>query len=234
MKKSVLAAFALSLVAGISQVAVAAPVAQEAPAEGLVEIKKGAFQSTWINPDVDFRQYNRVVIVQNGHSDYRDVGPVRNSRSQMLRSNEREFAMSEADRERFERIAGDSFTRALARSKHYEIIDDLSVEVPVSGTLVLRGHLLDVVSNVPPPMAGSSSVYSNVMGEATLILELIDAESGKVVAYAAERSRIQRSGSFSVYDMTEVNSVTALAEVRRWASRAGNRLARGLDDEHKV
>ena len=234
MKKSILAVFAISLVASISQVAIAAPDASIPPAEGLTEIKKGAFQSTWINPDVDFRQYDRVVIVQNGLSDYRDVGPARNSRSQMLRSNEREFGISERDREKFERNAGDAFTKALSKSKRYEIIDDLESEVPVAGTLVLRGHLLDVVSNVPPPMAGSGAVYSNVMGEATLVLELIDAETGKVVAYAAERNKIQPSGSFSIATMTETNSVTAMAEVRRWASRAGSRLAKGLDDEHKV
>ena len=31
-----------------------------------------------------------------------------------------------------------------------------------------------------------------------------------------------------------MNSATAMAEVRRWASRAGMRLAKGLDGEHKV
>ena len=132
------------------------------------------------------------------------------------------------------RHAGESFVKSLSRSKHYEVIDDSETEFPVKGTLILRGHMLDVVSKVPPPIAGSGAVYGNVMGEATLVIELFDAESGEMVAFVAERSNIQRSGSFDVGFVPEMNSATAMAEVRRWAGRAGMRLAKGLDGEHKV
>lgn len=234
MKKVIGKAIAVVFAMGVSHGAFAIESQEQAPAPGLVEVKKGAFQSTWVKPDVDFRDYERVVIAQQGVAEYRDVGHAKKSRSSMLRSGEREFGILDSDRERIERNAGDSFVKAFAKSKHYDVIDDASVEVPVKGTLVLRGHMLDMVSNVPPPMAGSGSVYGNIMGEATLVIELIDAETGEIVGFAAERSKIQRSGGFSIDSMAEMNSVTALAEVRRWANRAGSRLAKGLDAEHKV
>ena len=233
MKKSFVSTIAIVIALGFSQASLAQKEENQAPAPGLVELEKGAFQSTWVKPDIDFREYARVVIAQEGVTEYRDVGPAKKSRSFMLRSNESEFGIPDVDRERIERNAGDSFVKAFAKSKHYEVIDDDSVEVPVKGTLLLRGHMLDVVSKVPPPMAGASSVYGNIMGEATLVIELIDAETGKMVGFAAERSKIQRSGGSSVDTMAEVNSVTALAEVRRWASRAGSRLAKALDEAYK-
>ncbi len=236
MKKSIASVFAAMVVMGASQLTFAnseTAVAQ-APAPGLVEVKNGAFQSTWVNPEVDFRQYQRVVIAEEGALEFRDVGHPQKSRARMLHANERVFGVPERDRERVGRHAGESFVKSLSRSKHYEVIDDSETEFPVKGTLILRGHMLDVVSKVPPPIAGSGAVYGNVMGEATLVIELFDAESGEMVAFVAERSNIQRSGSFDVGFVPEMNSATAMAEVRRWASRAGMRLAKGLDGEHKV
>lgn len=234
MKKSFVSVFAAVLIMGAGQAYSSVEAEQQAPAPGLVAVEKGVFQSTWIMPEVDFGKYDRIVVAQEGVMEYRDVGPARHSRSTMLRSNEREFGIPEKDKERIARNAGESFVKALSKSKRFEVIDDAAAQVPVKGTLVLRGHMLDIVSNVPPTMAGASSVYGNVMGQATLVIELLDAETGEIVGFAAERSHIQRSGSNSIDSMTEMNSVTALAELRRWASRAGMRLAKGLDAEHKV
>ena len=94
--------------------------------------------------------------------------------------------------------------------------------------------MLDVVSNVAPPVAGSGYVLSNMVGEAAVVLEIIDPVSGKTVAYAAERSVIQRRGNSSIDTMMESNSVTAFAEVKRWAGRIGSRLAKELDASHAV
>ena len=234
MKKSIAAVFAVVLGMGVSQLSIAAATGIEAPAPGLVEVEKGSFQSTWVNPDVDFGQYDRILIAPESVVEYRETAPAQKSRSRLLHANEREFGVPERDRERLERHASESFIKALARSKHYDVIDDPEVQVPVKGTLILRGHMLDVVSKVPPPIAGSGAVYGNEMGEATLVIELFDAATGEMVGFAAERSKIQGSGSFDLATVPEINTVTALSELRRWASRAGTRLAKGLDAEHRV
>ena len=226
MKKSLIASFAFIFAAGASQAVLANSEPPQVIADGLELVKRGAFQHTWIDPDVDFRKYNKIVLV-DGSFEYRDVGPARNSRSTMLRSNEREFGINEKDRARFEERVTESFTKRLARSKQFEIAEQTG-----PGTLILRGHVVDVVSSVPPPLAGSGEVYTNSVGEVTLRLELYDGETGKPVAYATERRRLQRAGG-SIDTMFAANSVSAWSEVSRWASQTGSRVARGLDDMHK-
>ncbi len=233
MNTSLIAGLAIVIGASLAAPAVLGAAEQTvAPAEGLVEVHKGAFQSTWVNPDFDFSQYDKIVIAPYGVVDFRDVGPEQKSRSRMLRSNEREFGIGERDRVRFESVAEESFARSLARSKRFELLELGLADSIEPGTLVLRAHVLDVVSNVAPPMVGSGAVYSNLVGEATVVIEIIDPASGKTVAYAAERNRIQRNSGTSIDMMMEQNNVTAWAEVRRWAGRIGSRLARGLDAAH--
>lgn len=234
MKTSFFAGLALVLGAGFASATPAPVEPAQAPAEGLVEIEKGPFQSSWVNPDFDFGRYDKLVIAPNGVVDYRDVGPARLSRSRMLTSNEREFGIGEKDRERFERYTQESFSKQLARSRQFELIELGSEEKIPAGTLIVRGHLIDVVSNVAPPISGVGEVYSNRVGEASFVLEIIDPVSGMTVAYAAERNAIQRSGGTSLDTIMLSNSVTGWAEVRRWAGRIGSRLARELDAVQQV
>ena len=47
-------------------------------------------------------------------------------------------------------------------------------------TMILRGAALDIISRVPPDTVGRSDIYLSTMGEATLVLELLDAEPGNI------------------------------------------------------
>ncbi len=220
------------LAAVVIGVTVQAQAAADSPPEvtedGLVLQHKGAFQNTWVHPDVDFTHYDKVMLLDDGKVEFRDVGPVRKSRSQFLRSHEREFAVPEQDRQRFAEFAGESFEKGLSRSRKFELSDR-----PGAGTLIVRGHVQDVVSHVPPPFVGSGNVYSNQVGQATVVLEVYDGATGQPLALAIERRNIQRGGSHDISTMMDLNSVTAWAEVRRWAGQLGSRLARGLDQAHK-
>ena len=227
MKKLFAASCAFIFAAGASLPVLAVSEPPRVTTDGLELVKRGAFQHTWIHPDVDFRNYDKIVLV-DGSFDYRDVGPAKNSRSRMLHSNEREFGISDKDRSRFEERVSDSFTKRLARSKHFEIVEQAG-----PNTLILRGHVVDVVSAIPPTLAGSGEVYTNSVGEVTLKLELYDGETGKPVAYATERRKLQRAGG-SIDTMFAANSVSAWSEVSRWASQTGSRVARGLDDMHNL
>ncbi|MEH6580759.1 MAG: DUF3313 family protein [Halioglobus sp.] len=229
MNKLLIAACAFVFAAGASHGVMAKSAPPEVTPDGLVLEKRGAFQNTWIHPDADFSKYNQVMLV-DGRVEYRDVGPVQNSRSSHLRSNERYFGISEKDRERFEQRVGESFNKQLVRSsRKFDIVEQAG-----PGTLILRGHLVDIASTVPPQLAGSGEVYSNSVGEVTLILELFDGETGKPLAMAIEKRAIQSSGGNSIDTMFASNSVSAWSEVNRWASRTGSRVAKGLDDMHKI
>jgi len=76
---------------------------------------------------------------------------------------------------------------------------------------------------------GRGDVYLSNVGEATLVLELIDAEDGEVFAIVSERQRI-KSGSGQI-DSGSVRATraTVLTEVRRWAKRAAIKLRKELD-----
>jgi hypothetical protein len=77
------------------------------------------------------------------------------------------------DKSRFKQVVGDAFMKEIEKSKRFAIVDTLSAE-----TLFVRGAVLDIVSRVPSEMAGRSDVYLASSGEATLLIDLIDAETG--------------------------------------------------------
>jgi hypothetical protein len=73
------------------------------------------------------------------------------------------------------------------------------------------------------------------VGEATLILELLDSQSGAVLAYVEERRKINTAGGGGSIDQftQPTNSVTVWSDVRRWANSAASRLRSGLDKAQK-
>jgi hypothetical protein len=184
---------------------------------------KSSFQETWVNPDADFTQYDKVYLWE-GTFEYRDVGPVQKSRGTMMSTRKREFGISDADRVKFEEEVSKAFRGEIAKGKRFTITDQLG-----SGTMILRGGALDIISLVPPQSVGRSEVYLSNIGEATLVLELLDARDGEVLAVVAERQRLQSgTGSFDGFSRP-TNSATVFAEVRRWARRAASKLRTELD-----
>ena len=189
-----------------------------------LEKGKSSFRETWVHPDADFTQYTKLYVWE-GQFEYRDVGPARRSRSTMVRTHKREFGISDDDRAKFEQVVSDAFMKQIEKGKQFQLVEEIG-----PNTLILRGGLLDIVSNVPPQMTGPSDIYLSSVGEATLVMELLDAETGEVVALVAERRRIQPMGGGGISEFsTPTNSVTVLADVRRFATNAATRLRKELD-----
>jgi len=141
----------------------------------------------------------------------------------MMNTRQREFGISEKDRLKFEEVVSEAFVKDLQRAKNFKIVDDITPT-----TLIMRAAVLDIISRVPPEMVGRSEVYLANIGEATLVLELIDATNGQVVAVVAERRSFQ-SGSGQIDMMsTPTNNATIIADVRRWSSREARKLRTAL------
>lgn len=190
---------------------------------GHLEKGKSGFKETWVNPGTDFSQYKNLYLWE-AEFQYRDVGPARRTRSTMLNTRQREFGISDADRRKFEEVVSEVFLAELNKGKRYTIVSEIGPD-----TLILRGAVLDIISRVPPETVGRSDVYLANVGEATLVLELIDAEDGEVVAVASERRKMQ-SGTGRIDEFSRpTNRATVLAEVRRWARRAASKLRTELD-----
>ena len=188
-----------------------------------LEKAKSAFKETWVHPDADFTQYNKLYLWE-AEFIYRDVGPAQRTSSTRMSTRKREFGISDADRQKFEEVVSEAFVKGVQRAKRFELVDEVGPD-----TIILRGAALDIISLVPPQTTGRSDVYLSNIGEATLVLELIDAETGDVLAVVAERRKIQSGTGQIDYMSMPTSSVTVIAEVRRWAQRAGSKLASELD-----
>jgi hypothetical protein len=188
-----------------------------------LEKDKSGFKETWVAPGADFTKYSKLYI-WNAEFQFRDVGPARRSRSTMLTTRKSEFGISDKDREEFQRIVSEAFLDEIQKAKNFKLAEDID-----RNTLVMRGAVLDIISRVPPETVGRSDIYLNSIGEATLVMELIDAGTGEVVALVAERRHLQRGGSSNLSGMP-TNTVSIVADLRGWARRAAKILRTELDD----
>ncbi len=214
----------------ISMVCLTSAYAQEGdeadPAEeryGHLEKGKSGFKETWVNPNTDWTKYNSLYLWE-AEFQYRDVGPARRTRTTMMNTRQREFGISDADRLKFQEVVEEAFVKEIQRAKNFTVSDELG-----PNALIMRGAVLDIISKVPPETIGRSEIYLANIGEATLMVELIDASDGEVVAVVAER-RAMQSGTGRIDEFSMPTSrVTVIAEVRRWAKRAARKLREELD-----
>ena len=192
-----------------------------------LEKVKGQWRETWVLPGADFTRFNKVYLWEPEFQ-YRDVGPARRTRSTMLHSHKREFGILEEDKVKFEDAIQTAFMKEMGKGKRFTLVD--STNDIDTATLILRGAFLDIVSRVPPEFVGRGDVYLSSVGEATFAMELMDAGTGVPLAVVAERRAIQPpGGNLNDFSMP-ANSVTVLADVRRWANSAASKLRRALDD----
>ena len=188
--------------------------------------EKGEFRETWVLPGVDAAKYNKVFFWE-GQFEYRDVGPAQKTRSSVLNTHKREFGISDEDRQKFEEIVRESFRKEVVKAKKFTIVE--SIDDLDTATLILRGGMLDIISRVPPQTVGRSDIYLSSIGEATFVLELMDAGTGSVVALVAERRAIEtlnaRGGGMGV----PANSASIMGDIRRWAGNLARRMRNALD-----
>jgi hypothetical protein len=194
-------------------------------AKDLEKVKRAKFRETYVNMEADWTQYNKIFF-GDAIFDFRDVGPAEKYRSSSLRhSNKTYFGISDEDRQKFEDEVGKAFDKEFAKSKVFTISDTIDKQ-----TILVRGGVIDIVSNVPPEFVGRSEIYLSRVGEATLILEFLDPNTGEILARVGERRAMQQPGGQIDMMSMPANSVTVWAEVRRWARNAAVRLRKELDD----
>ena len=189
--------------------------------DGLVRIDNARFAGAWIDPDVDLKQYSKI-IPGGAEFEFRSVQKM--SASAARRANEREFWISDSNKQRLADTVTEVFDEELQKSKYFTVTDE-----PAPDALIIVGGLHDIVSQVPPEDVGRSEVWLRSVGEATLVIELRDSLSNEVVYRAVERRAAENVGN----QMIRANTATTWAEVRRWARRWAVRLREGLDSVHE-
>ena len=188
--------------------------------DGLTRVDNTVMSMVWVRAGAELDGYNKIML-QGAGLEFRDVGnaPVSGATSTMRRGSDSEFRISESDQERLRETVGEAFRNALTGSDRFDIVDE-----PGPGVLLVRGALLDVVSNVPPEPVGRSRIFLDRVGEATLVIEIRDSQTKQIYVRAIDRRAAERPGQ-----AVEANTVSTWAEVRRLANRWANQLRRGLD-----
>ena len=218
-----LAAFAavLILVGCSSEPTIQTGPGAETTFDGLVRIDNARFAAAWIDPEIDVKQYNKIIP---GGAEFEFRAAQKVSASAARHSNQSEFWISDANKQRLTEIVSEVFTEELQKSKYFTLTEE-----PGPDTLIVNGALHDIVSNVPPQEVGRSEIWLRSLGEATLVIELRDSLSNEVIYRAVERRAVENVGS----QMIRANTATTWAEVRRWARRWAVSLREGLDSVHE-
>jgi hypothetical protein len=186
--------------------------------DGLVRVQKSVVDAAWVKPTFDLTPYKKLMVVSQGIA-FRKLEPV----SDFQARNESQFPVKEENKERLSRELKTAFETELGKLQRYEL-----VSAPGPDVLLLVGTIIDVVSNIPPDIDsarfGRGGVYLTSVGEATLVMELRDSESGEILGRVADRRAAESPFAF------EVNTVTAWTEVRRLGSYWASLLRRRLEE----
>lgn len=221
-----LAAGAL-LAAGLA-IAACAPVNPvidtDAPTfDGMVPVRDSGLKEAWVKPDIDLSSYERMLLLPI-EVQFRAVRP--QAGTTLYRSRDREFPLSAADQKRLVDMVTEVFREELAKSRHLKLTTETGPDV-----LLVRASLLDIVSKVPPEIPGRNEIFLDEVGEATLVLELQDAQSGETLARAVDR-RAADPVDYGATNVSRVTSVEAWSEVRRVARRWASTVTQRIDQLH--
>ena len=189
--------------------------------DGLAPINNSRFREAWADPDVDLKQYSKMII-GGAEFEFRAVKKSTGSTS-VRRNSSNEFWMDDKTRAKLVETVTAVFAEELTSVKGFTVTEEKGAD-----TLILIGGLHDIVSRVPPDLVGRGEIYLSSLGEATLVIEARDSLSGETIFRAVDRRAAERMG-----DMINVNSVTTMSEVRRWARRWATRLREGLESIHE-
>ena len=191
---------------------------------GLDELakQKGIFKTTLINPEADFPRYTEyqmrqiMVVVKNPGAQALD-----NSTGRLLGGRERESVIPEYDEVvEFKRIVGEVIAAKLAQSTALEPAVDTG-----PNTLVLQPIITDAVFTSSSKNKSEDGRELPTLSQGTIVFDLIDGDTGSIVARLAERVRCKPPKG------TESTS-GAWPNLAYWAECAAADLARELKRVH--
>jgi hypothetical protein len=204
-----------------------APVKEVTGADDLVQ-EKGPWQGTWIHPGADISKYSKLYMWESLFQFREGGAKSAGTTMQMMRGDSSgPYAVNEESQEKFKEVVSDAITKELGRSKLFEVTDKVG-----PGTLIVRCAVLDIVSDVPPNLSGGG-IHLTSVGQATMVFELIDAESGVIQARVAERRAIQPDVRMNRGNSAPVNSATVWADVERWSRDEAQALRKELEKAKK-
>jgi len=174
--------------------------------EGLAEVSRPYFDVAQVRPETDFGGYDGVIVIAP------ELAFRTPDRSEM------QFPLDEDQKRRFRATLAEAFSQEFSNLTNLDLKDK-----PGPGTLQLTVRVENITVTVPSGRSPQLGFALSAVGEATLILELHDSESGEILARGIDTRAVQgaavRQGGDMLTRWEEVEKLCA-----RWASMARTRL----------
>jgi len=174
--------------------------------EGLADVRKPYFEVAQIRPETVFSAYDGVIV---------------NAPALAFRTPDRsqkQFPLDENQKRRFQEALAEAFSLEFSNLQNLDLKDQ-----PGPGVLELTVRVENITTTVPTGQGTQLGFALTAVGEATLILELRDSESGEILARGVDTRAVQgaalgRDGGL----VTRWEDVEKLCS--RWASMTRSRL----------
>lgn len=205
--------------------ACAAPPLQTAPGavlseEGLERLSGTEFDEVWARPGLRLGT-TRGVMLDSTTVAFRDVDERIRLEATRVRATPDAFPIPADQRASIEASFRKRLAEALEQSPQFR-----RNAVPGAGTLALRAELVDFVSKMPAEgTLGMNQAFVTSASEATLIVELWDAERNELLARATDHRRAGPPGP----ELVRGNRVTSWVEIDRQMRRWGRDIQRLID-----
>lgn len=145
--------------------------------DGLYPVRNTGAVRAWARADLDLSGY-RMLLHESGGVRFAPLDRGSASRDQ--------FPIAPEARSSLASLVERTFRESVARVPGYAV-----ARAPGPEVLLVRTTLLDVASRIPPAGTGPDVVFLEDLGDATLLVELLDSESGAVLVRAVETRRVR-------------------------------------------
>jgi len=178
--------------------------------DGLESVSSKYFSAAFIRPGVGFSRYQELLV---SGSELAFKTPDRAKQ---------QFPLSAEQKDRFRTLLDAQFAEKLADLDNLSLTDAVGPDA-----LAVQVRVQDILATVPPHAVGRSgwgSLSLRALGEATLVIELSDSESGEILARVYDRQAIEgvAIAQNQAEPITRWEDVEALCT--KWASTVRDRL----------
>jgi len=182
--------------------------------DNLYKVENARANAVFINPDADYSQYKKILVMPLVLDDVQIVQPSGSRPS-------REWTLTDSDKEKLKKLYQESMASQLPKGGAFELATE-----PGEDVLILAARLVAIAPTAPKDdfrsrPIGRSRIITEGGGALTLAVSLNDSQSREPLAHFVD----QRSGSTLARSNTRVSN---LAEVKRtfnyWAAAIRNGL----------
>ncbi|MCP4901504.1 MAG: DUF3313 domain-containing protein [bacterium] len=218
MNKATVLVLAVALIAG-STFAMSAEQTSQIPGLERLAKQTGKFQITLVDPDTDFTQYDKM-IPQTVMLKFRGGAPRVESRSatgtNIRKRSKTPGAPSTDIAEKFKATVSRAFNKELGEKESFQLTAESGAD-----TLILRTAIVDVVLNLPDKNTRRVESTADIVGEGTILFDLLDSTTGVIKARMADRRAIRRiDEGVSHYGASLTTEAALWSDIERWARRA--------------